>query len=234
VSRTANDLSLYDRHADRWWNPRSLAFRSLHVVSEFHWNLLREWLGARLEHGVVVDLGCGGGLLSAPPARSGARVLGVDRSRRSLAAAAGRIGRRFVCGDALRAPLSDGGADVVVLADVVEHLPYAGVIGEAARILRPGGLCFVSTLNRTARARWLAVHLAEGLRLVPPGTHDPELFVRPEELRREGERRGLAQVRIQGQSVDLLRTLRRWAVHLQRSEDLSLGYCALFRKGARA
>jgi 2-polyprenyl-6-hydroxyphenyl methylase/3-demethylubiquinone-9 3-methyltransferase len=226
----ANDLTLYERNADQWWNPRSAAFRSLHGVNELRVELLREWLGERLDGLVVADLGCGGGLISEPMARAGARVAGVDRSCASVAVAARRIGRRFVCGDALRAPLASGCADVVLLADVVEHLPYAAAVGEAARLLRRGGACFVSTFNRTLRARWLVVHLAEGLRLVPRGTHDARMFVAPEELRREAARHGLEQERIQGEAVELGPTLLRWKVRLRRTGDLSVGYCALFRK----
>ena len=102
------------------------------------------------------------------------------------------------------------------------------------RLLRSGGRLFVSTINRTTRARRLAVGVAEGLRLVPRGTHDPELFVAPDTLYREASLRGLEPVRLQGESVDVLRTVLRWAVALKRGDDVSIGYSALFRKVGEA
>jgi 2-polyprenyl-6-hydroxyphenyl methylase/3-demethylubiquinone-9 3-methyltransferase len=89
----------------------------------------------------------------------------------------------FTCADARACPLAEASADLVLLADVVEHVAdWRAALGEAARLLRPGGVLYVNTINRTARARWLAVHVAEGLRLLPRGTHDAAMFVRPEEL----------------------------------------------------
>jgi 2-polyprenyl-6-hydroxyphenyl methylase/3-demethylubiquinone-9 3-methyltransferase len=228
---SANDLSIYERRAAEWWDPRSPAFRSLHAVNEFRVELLREWLGPRLERVTIVDFGCGGGLLAEPLVRAGARVIGIDLSRASLRVASEHVGARFVCADLLRAPLADSTADVVLLADVLEHVAGVGsVLREVSRLLRPGGACYVNTINRTARAKWLAVRLAEGVGLVPRGTHDPELFVDPGTLRDEAARHALALERIQGESVDLLRTARRWAISLRRSDDLSVGYSALLRK----
>lgn len=243
----ANDLSIYERHAGEWWDPRSAAFRSLHSVNEFRTELLCEWLGgagARALAGqVVVDLGCGGGLLAAPLLAAGARVVGVDRSLGSLRAATARLGTDsplrapatpagcFVHGDLLQAPLADRSADLVLLADVLEHVDsVAAALGEAARLLRAGGLLYVNTINRTWRARLLAVEVAERLALVPRGTHDARKFVAPAELRLAAARHGLRLLRTQGESVDLLRTARRWAIALRRSEDLSIGYSALLVK----
>ena len=235
MTASANDLELYERHAADWWDPSSPAFRSLHAVNEFRVALLGDWLGTRLAGQVVVDLGCGGGLLSEPLARAGARVVGVDLSRGSLRAASDRVGPRFVQGDVLRAPLADATADVVLLADVLEHVhDVPAVLREAARLLKPGGACYVNTINRTRRATWLAVRIAEGVRLVPRGTHDPKLFVPPDELRQQAWRVGLVLDELQGESVSLWRTLRRWAVSLERSADLSVGYSALFRKGVES
>jgi 2-polyprenyl-6-hydroxyphenyl methylase/3-demethylubiquinone-9 3-methyltransferase len=226
-----NDLTLYERHANAWWDPRSAAFRSLHAVNEYRVDLLRDWLGTRLDGLVVVDVGCGGGLLGLPLTRAGARIVGVDLSRGSLRTAARHVAGGFACGDAQRLPLRTGAADIVLLADVIEHVPSpARALAEAARLLRPGGLCFVNTISRTRRATWLAVRIAEGLRLVPPGTHDPEMFVAPDELRRLAGAAGLVPRALQGESVDLWRTLRRRAITLRRGADLSVGYSCLFAK----
>jgi len=227
----ANDLSIYERHAAEWWNPRSSAFRSLHRVNAFRVALLEEWLPADLTGLVVVDLGCGGGLLSEPCARRGARTIGFDLGRASLRSATEHVGPRFACADLLHVPLADACADVVLLADVLEHVgDVDAAIAEAARIARPSGLVYVNTINRTRRARLLAVGVAETLGLVPRGTHDADLFVSPDTLQQASRRCGLALERLQGESVELLATVRRWAVSLRRSADVSVGYSALLRK----
>jgi len=226
-----NDLTIYERHAEDWWNPRSAAFRSLHSVNEFRVGQLREWLGADLAGRVIVDLGCGGGLLARPLAIAGARVVGVDLSLGSLRTAADHVDAHFVCGDLRSTPFGTGTADVVLLADVLEHVTAIGsALGEAARLLRPGGLLYVNTINRTVRSKWLAIFLAEGLRMVPRGTHDHDLFVAPDTLRREASIRGMQCERIQGESVDLMRTIRSWTIVLKRGDDVSVTYSALFRK----
>lgn len=230
-----NDLSIYERHAEQWWDPRSAAFRSLHGVNAFRVGLVLEWLGAELDGARVVDMGCGGGLMVEPLIEAGAHVLGLDVSAASLRVARKRLGERFVRADALRLPVASRSADVVLLADVLEHVPSVETaLAEAARVLRGGGACFVNTINRTARARWIAVHLAEGIGLVPRGTHDPEMFVDSTELVRAAAHLGLDLERTQGEGIDLRQTIRRWTVALRPSEDLSIGYCMLFRRCARA
>lgn len=226
-----NDLTIYERHAHEWWDPSSPTFRSLHSVNKFRVELLHEWLGADLEGRVVIDLGCGGGLLAEPLARAGAHVIGIDLSDGSLRVADQHVEAHFLRADLRRAPLRSGSAAIVVLADVLEHMsPIGDALDEAARLLAPGGLLYVCTINKTARAKRLAVDVAEGLRLVPRGTHDHELFVPPDELCREALARGLRLERIQGESVRVLRTALARAIVLARSDDLSVGYSALLRK----
>jgi 2-polyprenyl-6-hydroxyphenyl methylase/3-demethylubiquinone-9 3-methyltransferase len=232
ASRSAgNDLELYERNAGSWWDARSPAFRSLHAVNDHRLRVLHNWLGERFEGRVVADFGCGGGLLALPLSQSGARVVGIDLSAASLAQAREHVAGAFVRADAQRAPLADASVDVVLLADVLEHVPdSAAVLREAARVLRPGGAAFVNTLNRTWRARLLAVQLAEGVRLIPPGTHAAELFIRPDELAQRAWSCGLSLEALQGESVNLLRTVRTWAISLRPSADVSVGYSALLRK----
>ena len=230
-----NDLTLYDRHADQWWDARSKAFRSLHRVNEFRTALLTEWLGTNLEGQVAVDLGCGGGLLCAHLESCGARWIGVDLSFESLKTGQGRLGRRFARADVAHVPLKSGCADLVLAADVLEHVKDTrAVLAEAARLLKPGGALYVNTINRTRRAKLLAVDLAEGVGLVPRGTHDAALFVDPDELRAEAWHLRLSLEELQGESVDVIRTVRSWAIALRRSNDISVGYSALFRKVSSA
>lgn len=240
-----NDLAIYDDHAKEWWDPRSPWFRSLHGTHEYRRELLQAWTGGRLRGATVVDLGCGGGLLAEPLAHDGARVVGVELGFAAVAAAhehrrapgangtASTNGRLlYVRADAQRAPLADSCADLVVAADLLEHVPsWRSVVAEAARLLRPGGLLFVNTIDRTWRARLLAVLVAEGIGLVPRGTHDFRLFIRPGELILEARARGLGLVHLQGERPRIWRTLRTRAVHLAATRSTALSYSALFTKG---
>ncbi|MCC7015468.1 MAG: 3-demethylubiquinone-9 3-O-methyltransferase [Planctomycetes bacterium] len=233
MSTKANDLTIYERRANEWWDPRSPAFRSLHSVNRFRVELLFDWLGRDWSGRTVIDVGCGGGLLAAPLSKAGARVIGLDLSHASLRAASERIGRTFVRADLMRVPLASAVADVVLLADVLEHVENVELaLREASRLLVAGGVVYVNTINRTRRAKLLAVDLAEGVGLVPRGTHDARLFVEPDALRQAAWRHGLVLDELQGERVDLWKTVSRWAVALRRSDDLSVGYSALFRKAA--
>jgi 2-polyprenyl-6-hydroxyphenyl methylase/3-demethylubiquinone-9 3-methyltransferase len=197
--------------------------------------LERRW-GARLDGLHLVDLGCGGGLLSLPLAERGACVTGIDLSGASLQAADAEAKRRGLAfrsatADLAQTPLADGCADLVVLSDVLEHVtPPRGAIDEAARLLKPGGRMYVNTINRTWRARVLAIWLAEGLRFVPPGTHDARLFVRPSELRQMAEDAGLRVESLAGEAPRLLATLRSRAIELRPSRSLAVGYGAFLSK----
>ncbi len=236
IAGQRNDLGLYDRHADAWWDERGRFAATLHGVNELRLQHLRERFGGDMRGMVVADLGCGGGLLAEPMARMGASVVGIDQSERSLEAArahaGGLHGLRYEQGDARNPPLPAGCADLVTCADMLEHVDgWQQVLTAAARILRPGGVVYVSTLNRTAASRWLAVHLAEGLRLIPPGTHDPERLIRPSELTAAAEAAGLGTIRILGQRLRFMATLRHWAIRLAPGTSTALGYaCWLERR----
>lgn len=232
---SAAALSVADPVFDRtgWWDPACRAFASLRSVSAFRLELLRAWLPG-CGRGVVVDLGCGGGLLAVPLAQSGARVLGVDVSPIALREmAAQRVAgvQPVLCG-LTAVPLAGACSDLVLLADVLEHLApgdVAPAVAEAARLLRPGGHLFVNTIARTWRARLLAITLGEGLGYVPRGTHQFERFVQPAELDAAANRAGFVRLHRIGESVRLFATLRRGAIALRRSRDFGVGYAALYR-----
>ena len=229
--------ALYDRFADSWWDDRAPHFRSLRAVKKFHLELLERRLGKDLGTLTIVDLGCGGGLLSVPLAELGANVIAVDTSFASLQACtratAARAARpRMICGDALATPLGAGTADLVIVADLVEHVcDPALLLGEAARLLRSGGTVFVTTINRTRRARFLAVTFAENVGLVPKGTHDARLFVRPAELEAYARRAGLRVSEWIGAVPRVLATLVARAIALRPSSSMAVAYCGFFTKG---
>jgi len=229
-----NDLALYDRHAADWWDATHPFSRSLHSINGHRLTQVQTRWRDRLPGALVLDLGCGGGLMAEPLARAGAQVLGVDLSLESLRAAVahrGADGPRYLRGDVRRPPFASGCADLVLCADVVEHVDgWQQIITAVAALLRPGGECYINTINRTFRARWLAVHLIEGLGLVPRGTHDPARFVTPAEITATAANCGLVVDAWVGQRLRLWRTLRTWTVCVHDGPSMALGYSAWLRK----
>ncbi|MDG4828090.1 methyltransferase domain-containing protein [Solwaraspora sp. WMMD1047] len=171
--RAPNDPGQYDDLAAEWWRPDG-AFAVLHWLAEARAGLIPP---ATRPGAVLVDLGCGGGLLAPHVAGKGYRHVGVDLVRSGLDQAAAH-GVAAVQGDATAVPLADGCADVVSAGELLEHVPdWRAAVAEACRLLRPGGTLVLDTLNATALSRLLAVRVAERLPGVPRGIHDPGLFV---------------------------------------------------------
>jgi 2-polyprenyl-6-hydroxyphenyl methylase/3-demethylubiquinone-9 3-methyltransferase len=191
--RPRNDVRQYDDLAGEWWRPGG-AFAMLHWIAKARGALIPP---ARREDAVLVDVGCGAGLLAPHVADKGYRHIGVDLAASALAQAATH-GVQVVQGDATALPLPDGCADVVSAGELFEHVTdVRAAVREACRVLRPGGVLVADTLNATRRARFLAVTLGERLPgLAPPGIHDPSLFVHPAMLVAEAAAHGVSlQVR---------------------------------------
>jgi 2-polyprenyl-6-hydroxyphenyl methylase/3-demethylubiquinone-9 3-methyltransferase len=186
MPRLRNDLGLYDRHAADWWRSDSAFSCSLHAVNRLCLEEIVAEVGADLTGRIVVDLGCGGGLVAKPLAERGAVVVAGDLSRASLhelSRHADGLAMAPVLADARQAPFADASADLVLCADILEHIPgWRQVLAQAARLVKPGGRIFVSTLTRTWLSSLIGVHLAEGLGFVPAGTHDPRLLITPDEV----------------------------------------------------
>jgi 2-polyprenyl-6-hydroxyphenyl methylase/3-demethylubiquinone-9 3-methyltransferase len=183
-----NDLAQYDTLAGEWWR-RDGAFAMLHWLAAARGRLIPP---ATRPDAVLVDLGCGAGLLAPHVAGKGYRHIGVDLVASALAQA-GEHGVLPVRADAAAVPVADGRADVVSAGELLEHvIDLRAVLAEACRILRPGGTLVLDTLNATAAARLVAVTLAERIPGVAPrGIHDPNLFVDVRVLRSECARHGV-------------------------------------------
>lgn len=190
-----NDLSIYDTHATDWWTGETRWLRLLQNMVPArlaYFNpIVGDWRGKS-----VLDLGCGGGFMSEALARRGAHVIGVDPSAPAIAIAQKHaetsglsIDYRVGMGESL--PVAESSVDIVVCVDVLEHVrDLDAVIGEIRRVLKPGGLFLFDTINRTWLAKLIIVTLGEtALRLLPPGTHDPALFITPAELKAKLEQR---------------------------------------------
>ncbi|PZG17609.1 bifunctional 3-demethylubiquinone 3-O-methyltransferase/2-octaprenyl-6-hydroxy phenol methylase [Micromonospora craterilacus] len=187
LSLPRNDPRQYDELAGEWWRPDG-AFAMLHWLAEARAALVPP---ATRPGALLVDLGCGAGLLAPHLAGKGYRHVGVDLTRSALAQAVAH-GVTAVNGDATAVPLVDGCADVVAAGELLEHVPdWHAVVAEACRLLRPGGLLVLDTLNDTALCRLVAVHIAERLPTVPRGIHDPRLFVDHRQLIAECARHGV-------------------------------------------
>lgn len=177
----------FDRLAGQWWRPDG-PFAMLHWLAAARGALVP--LAGR-PGALLVDLGCGGGLLAPHIAGLGYTHVGVDLVDSALREARAH-GVVTIKGDVLHVPLGDGCADVVVAGEILEHVADLGAaVGEACRLLRPGGLLVLDTLADTALARLLAITLAERVPGVPRGLHDPALFVNRERLVRLCARAGV-------------------------------------------
>lgn len=190
------DIGRFAKLSDRWWDPDG-PHGPLHRYVPVRMAVIREALlplaaaGRRrpLAGVTVLDIGCGGGLLSEPMTRLGARVTGVDADASGIAAAtahAGEVGLdiEYLAGAA--EDLAAGGRrfDAVVASEVIEHVADRAAFADAlAELVRPGGVLVLTTINRTSRSYAAAIVAAEYvLRWVPRGTHDWSKFPTPEEL----------------------------------------------------
>ena len=203
------ELAKFEALARRWWDPagESGPLHRLNPVRLAYVAARVALAGAR-----IVDVGCGGGILSESLARAGADVLGIDLAPAALETAELhaleqhiKVAYRLCSVEQLAGELP-GGFDVVTCMEMLEHVPDpASVLAALATLVRPGGHVFLSTLNRTPRAYLSAVLGAEYLlRLLPRGTHEYARFLRPSEIAREARAAGLAVRDVAGLRVDPL------------------------------
>lgn len=188
LRRARNDPEQYDDLAGTWWDPRG-PMAMLRWIAAARAGLIPP---AERPGAVLVDLGCGGGLMAPHVRALGYRHVGVD-----LTGSAVRVAREHgvaaVRGDVMRVPLGDGVADVVSAGEILEHVPdLRTAVGEACRVLRPGGVLVLDTIAATFLARLLVVTVGERIPGgAPAGIHDPELFVDRAVLREECARHGV-------------------------------------------
>jgi 2-polyprenyl-6-hydroxyphenyl methylase/3-demethylubiquinone-9 3-methyltransferase len=230
----AAEVARFSAYATEWWDPRGrmamlhrfnpvrLAFIKQAACRHFERDERRLDALAGLR---VLDIGCGGGILSEPLARLGAAVVGADPSQTNVEAAKLHAAEAGVVVDyrttTAEALAEEGeGFDVVLAMEVVEHVADLGLfISRCAEMVRPGGLMITATLNRTLKSFALAIVGAEYvLRWLPRGTHQWEKFVTPNELEAALERHGLRVIDETGVIYNLLAD--RW----QLSTDMDVNY----------
>ena len=201
------EIDKFSALAHRWWDPEG-EFRPLHEINP----LRLEWIAghAALEGASVLDVGCGGGILTEAMARRGARVKGIDLSEKALRVAelhlheSGlQVEYQSVSAEQLAASKTPS-FDVVTCMELLEHVPEPdGMVAACARLVRPGGLVFFSTINRNPKSYLFAVVGAEYvLKLLPKGTHDYLRFIKPSELSRWSRASGLAPEELIGMTYN--------------------------------
>ncbi len=244
--RTTIDTGEVERFsalAAEWWNPNG-KFRPLHKFNPVRLAYIRDRVAERFgrdPHAAkpfeglrVLDIGCGGGLLCEPLARLGADMVGADASATNIEVArlhAAETGVKVDYRATTAEDLADAGEtfDVILNMEVVEHVADVDLfIGKCAEMLKPNGIMFVATINRTLKALGLAIFGAEYiLRWLPRGTHQYEKLVRPDELEASLAKAGLAVIDRTGVVYNPLGD--RW----QRSKDMDVNYMVLAERAGR-
>ena len=230
VNADPAELAKFSERAHHWWDLES-EFRPLHDINP----LRMEWIErvAPLQGQYVLDVGCGGGILSEGMARKGADVLGIDLSSQALQAAQRHaaqegidaVAYREISAEALAEAIPDE-FDVVTCMEMLEHVPDpASVVRACAQLVRPGGWVFFSSIQRSAKAFALAIVGAEYLlNMVPRGTHEYSKLVRPSELAAYCRAAGLELCQAGGLAYNPL--TRRYRL----TDDTSVNYMLAARK----
>lgn len=234
------EVKRFTRIAAEWWDPLG-KFRPLHQIGPPRVSFIRDTAVAHFGRDgqslkpllglTAVDIGCGGGLVSEPLTRMGARVTGIDPSERNIAVAQGHAGAQGLDIDYRAERVEDLVAngktfDIVACLEVVEHVPdVAAFVKECAALVKPGGLAVFSTINRNFKSWALAIVGAEYvLGWLPRGTHQWERFVTPDELRRHCEAAGLMKPKFSGIVYSPVKDV--WSL----GADISVNYVAASTK----
>lgn len=220
----------FEKYGQEWWNPAGKLF-SLHRINPLRFDYFSGAAG-ELKDKKVLDIGCGGGLLAEKFAGAGASVTGIDLSPVAIEAAgkhAAESGLSIdyrVSSPSKLAPEKGEAYDIVVCAEVLEHVDDLNAfLKDSLSMLKPGGLFFFGTLNKTMKSRVLAIFVAEDLLgMVPRGTHDYRKFVRPSVLKDILEENGVDIMELKGMSYDPLK------LEFKLSKDTSVNYLGYARK----
>jgi 2-polyprenyl-6-hydroxyphenyl methylase/3-demethylubiquinone-9 3-methyltransferase len=253
-----NDI--YDELADTWWDEKAFLHLLKAMVNPWRVPYFKKALikhyGQDLSRVRLLDIGCGGGVLTEEFAALGCRAAGIDISPRSIAVAQAHAEQSglsidYRIAEATSLPFDDASFEAVSCCDMLEHVPdWKQVIAEAGRVLQPGGLFFFDTINRTQKSKAVMIQgLQESsfTRLMPDNTHIWEMFIKPDEITTVLQEQGMQVEDIQGSKIakNPLATL--WDVRqkkqgkitfaelghrleLKLDKDLSLNYLGYARK----
>jgi len=225
----AAEIHKFEVLASRWWDPNS-EFKPLHDINPLRIDYIDQ--RAPLAGRRIIDVGCGGGLLSEGMAVRGAQVTGIDMGEAPLTVARLHQHESGVQVDYLQTTAEDlaaerpGAFDTATCLEMLEHVPDpASVIQACADLVKPGGDIFFSTINRNPKAYLLAILGAEYLlRMLPRGTHDYRKFIRPSEMERWARAAGLQLQDLTGMTYNPL------TGEYSFGNDVDVNYLAWFRK----
>lgn len=225
------EIGKFDQLASRWWDPDS-EFKPLHDINPLRLDYIDRRVA--LAERKVIDVGCGGGLLSEGMARMGARVTGIDMGEAPLSVARLHLLESGAEVDYQRITAEDMAAqhpqafEVCTCLEMLEHVPDpASVVQACADLVKPGGQVFFSTINRNPKAYLFAIIGAEYLlRMLPRGTHDYGKFIRPSELERWARGAGLELRELTGMTYNPL------SAEYRLGDDVDVNYLAWFTKPA--
>ncbi len=224
-----HEINKFGSQAERWWD-RNGEFKTLHDVNPLRISFIQKFIS--LQDKRIVDVGCGGGILTEGLAKKGAHMLGIDLSEElidiadlhGLESGVGASYRK-ISAEAL-AEAEPASFDHVVCMEMLEHVPEPGsVIAACAEMVKPGGYVFFSTLNRKPKAYLLAIVAAEHiLKMLPAGTHDYKTFIKPSELSQSARNAGLELQGMIGIQYNPL------TKSFSLADDIDINYIAAFKR----
>ena len=191
-----HEIEKFGSQAERWWDPQG-EFKTLHDVNPLRLHFIQQY--ATLQGKRIIDVGCGGGILTEGLAKHGADALGIDLSEdlidiAELHGLESGVSANYkkISAEAI-AEQEPSSFDHVTCMEMLEHVPDPGsIISACATLVKPGGMVFFSTLNRVPKAYLLAIVAAEHvLKMVPKGTHEYKTFIKPSELSQTARSYGL-------------------------------------------
>lgn len=224
-----SEIAKFSALAHRWWDPNS-EFKPLHAINPLRLNWIKSFVP--LEGKKVVDVGCGGGILAESISQSGADTTGIDLSEKALKVAelhALEVGANLTYRSISAEDLAEEQTeqyDVVTCMEMLEHVPDpASVVRACAKLCKPGGTLFFSTLNRNPKSYLFAIIGAEYLlKLLPKGTHEYSKFIKPSELVGFTRQAGLQMLGMKGLSYNPLTQL------YSLNDDVDVNYMIAVRK----
>jgi len=223
------EIDKFNNLAHEWWNAEG-EFKTLHQINPARVKFIQNH--CLLDNKKLIDVGCGGGILSEALAQNGAIVDAIDLAPQSIEIAKlhlyeSNLTVNYECIEiGEKVQQAAGQYDIVSCMEMLEHVPDPGyIIAKCAELLKPGGMAFFSTLNRNYKSYALGIIAAEYLlKLVPTGTHDYGKFIKPSELRRMLNSHGLEIIAINGINYNPL------TQNFGLSEDASINYLVACQK----
>ena len=232
------EIEKFSKIAEEWWNPNG-KFKPLHKFNPIRITYIKDNIiktfkinqkKSPLSKLKILDIGCGGGLLSEPMSRLGAMVTGIDASEKNISVAKlhakkSNLDIEYICTSPEKMQ-TDSKFDVILNMEIIEHVSDVNFfLKTCSQLLKKDGIMFVATLNKTLKSYLFAIVGAEYvLKWLPIGTHDWDKFVKPMELIEIGEKNNLKLVKINGVNFNILKN--EWII----AKDKSVNYISQFRK----